>query len=61
MMFEVTFFKKWLQEIETIIIVYADNADDAVSLIIDIDNNNNNNNKVNCLGLEDLEYSVKKL
>ena len=55
-MFEVTFFKKWLQEIETIIIVSGDNVDDAINLIIDLDNNSDN-----YLGLEDLEYSVREL
>ena len=54
-LYEVTFFKKWSQEIEAIQNIIADSEDDAIGLLIDLDNNNDDE----FLGLEDLEYSIK--
>lgn len=54
-LYEVTFFKKWSQEVEVIQNVVANSECDAIGLLIDLDNNNDNE----FLGLEDLEYSIK--
>ena len=54
-LYQVTFFKKWSQEVEIILNILADSEEDAINLLIDLDNNNDDE----FLGLEDLEYSIK--
>ena len=55
-LYEVTFFKKWSQEVEIILNILADSEEDAINLLIDLDNNNDDDE---FLGLENLEYSIR--
>lgn len=55
-LYQVTFFKKWSQEVEIILNILADSEEDAINLLIDLDNNNNDDE---FLGLENLEYSIR--
>ena len=55
-LYEVTFFKKWSQEVEIILNIIADSEEDAINLLIDLDNNNDDDG---FLGLENLEYSIR--
>ena len=55
-LYEVTFFKKWSQEVEIILNIIADSEEDAINLLIDLDNNNDDDE---FLGLENLEYSIR--
>ena len=57
-LYEVTFFKKWSQEVEIILNIIADSEEDAIKLLIDLDNNNNDDDD-EFLGLENLEYSIR--
>ena len=52
-LFQVTFYKKWSQEVEIVHNVFADSKEDAALLIVELDNNEDIS-----LGLEDLEYFV---
>lgn len=55
-LYEVTFFKKWHQEVLTIKNIFADSEDDAIGLLIDLDNNEDTPE-----GLEDLEYTIQEI
>jgi hypothetical protein len=55
-LYQVTFFKKWSQEVEIILNILADSKEDAINLLIDLDNNNDDDE---FLGLENLEYSIR--
>ena len=55
-LYEVTFFKKWSQEVEIILNIIADSEEDAINLLSDLDNNNDDDE---FLGLENLEYSIR--
>ena len=55
-LYQVTFFKKWSQEVEIILNILADSEEDAINLLIDLDNNNDDDE---FLGLENLEYSIR--
>lgn len=56
MLFEVSFYKKWSQEVLVVLNVFSNNIEDAVGLLIDLDNNEEES-----LGLEDLEYSAREI
>ncbi len=56
MLFEVSFYKNGGQEVLVVLNIVADNIEDAVGLLIDLDNNEEES-----LGLEDLEYSAREI
>ena len=55
-LYEVTFFKKWSQEVLTIKNIFADSEYDAIGLLIDLDNNEDIPD-----GLDDLEYTIREI